>query len=135
GGAATPVPAASFDSLAGERDLKARLGVADLGAFGAFTRAELAAIGALLRYVDLTQIGKKPVVRAPRRIGTEATLVIDAASRASLELVPPTSGEKAGSLPAATAHPVTGAGARELAARLATPLTDPRAIEARLDAV
>ena len=135
GGAATPVPAASFDSLAGERDLKARLGVADLGAFGAFTRAELAAIGALLRYVDLTQIGKKPVVRAPRRIGTEATLVIDAASRASLELVRSTSGEKAGSLLDAIDHTVTGAGARELAARLATPLTDPRAIEARLDAV
>ncbi|HYD15067.1 MAG TPA: DNA mismatch repair protein MutS, partial [Hyphomicrobium sp.] len=84
GAAATPVPAASFDSLSGERELKARLGVSDLGAFGAFTRAELAAIGALLRYVDLTQIGKKPVVRAPRRVGGEAALIIDAASRASL---------------------------------------------------
>jgi len=135
GAAATPVPAASFDSLAGERDLMARLGVADLGAFGAFTRAELAAIGALLRYVDLTQIGKKPVVRPPHRSGTGATLVIDAASRASLELVRSTSGEKAGSLLDAIDRTVTGAGARELAARLATPLTDPRAIEARLDAV
>ncbi|MCC7253117.1 DNA mismatch repair protein MutS [Hyphomicrobium sp.] len=135
GAAATPVPVASFDSLAGERDLKARLGVADLGAFGAFTRAELAAVGALLRYVDLTQIGKKPVVRAPRRLGTETTLVIDAASRASLELVRATSGEKVGSLLDAIDRTVTGAGARELAARLATPLTDPRAIEARLDAV
>ncbi|WP_295557913.1 DNA mismatch repair protein MutS [uncultured Hyphomicrobium sp.] len=135
GAAATPVPAASFDSLAGERELKARLGVADLGAFGAFTRAELAAIGALLRYVDLTQIGKKPVVRAPRRVGTEATLVIDAASRASLELVRSTSGEKAGSLLDAIDCTVTGPGARELAARLATPLTDPHAIEDRLDAI
>src|SRR5690606_19748007 len=70
GAAPTPVPAASFDSLAGERDLKAHLGVADLGAFGAFSRPELAAIGAVLRYVDLTQIGKKPVVRPPRRMGT-----------------------------------------------------------------
>ena len=135
GAAATPVPAASFDSLAGERELKARLGVADLGAFGAFSRAELAAIGALLRYVDLTQIGKKPVVRAPRRLGREETLVIDAASRASLELVRATSGEKSGSLLDAIDRTVTGAGARELAARLATPLTDVRAIEGRLDAV
>jgi len=135
GAAATPVPAASFDSLAGERDLKARLGVADLGAFGAFSRAELAAVGALLRYIDLTQIGKKPVVRAPRRLGTGETLVIDAASRASLELVRATSGEKAGSLLDAIDRTVTGAGARELAARLATPLTDVRAIGARLDAV
>ncbi|WP_072396032.1 DNA mismatch repair protein MutS [Hyphomicrobium sp. CS1GBMeth3] len=135
GGAATPVPQASFDSLAGERDLKARLGVVDLGAFGTFSRAELATIGALLRYVDLTQIGKKPVVRPPHRSGAGATLVIDAASRASLELVRSTSGEKAGSLLDAIDHTVTGAGARELAARLATPLTDPHAIEARLDAV
>jgi DNA mismatch repair protein MutS len=135
GAAATPVPAASFDSLAGERDLKARLGVADLGAFGAFTRAELAAVGALLRYIDLTQIGKKPVVRAPRRLGTGETLVIDAASRTSLELVRSTSGEKAGSLLDAIDCTVTGAGARELAARLATPLTDVSAIAARLDAV
>ncbi len=135
GAAATPVPAASFDSLAGERELKARLGVKDLGAFGAFTRAELAAVGALLRYVDLTQIGKKPVVRAPRRMGADATLTIDAASRASLELVRSTSGDKAGSLLDAIDRTVTGAGARELAARLSAPLSDPAAIDARLDAV
>ena len=35
GAAATPVAGASFDSLAGERLLKAQLGVADLAAFGA----------------------------------------------------------------------------------------------------
>ena len=135
GAAATPVPAASFDSLAGERELKSRLGVADLGAFGAFTRPELAAIGAVLRYVDLTQINKKPVIRAPRRMGAGAALMIDAASRASLELTRSTSGEKSGSLLDAIDCTVTGAGARELAARLAAPLSDAHAIEARLDAV
>jgi DNA mismatch repair protein MutS len=135
GGAATPVPTPSFDSLSGERELKARLGVADLGAYGAFSRAELAAIGALLRYVDLTQIGKKPVVRPPRRVGTGTALTVDAASRASLELIRATNGDKAGSLLDAIDRTVTGAGARELAARLAAPLTDPRAIDARLDAV
>jgi DNA mismatch repair protein MutS len=135
GAAATPVPAASFDSMSGERDLKSSLGVSDLGAFGGFSRPELAAIGAVLRYVDLTQIGKKPVVRPPRRMGAGATLIIDAASRSSLELVRSTSGEKAGSLLDAIDRTVTGAGARELAARLAAPLSEPRAIEARLDAV
>jgi len=135
GAAATPVPGSSFDSLAGERDLKSRLGVADLGAFGGFSRPELAAIGAVLRYVELTQIGRKPVVRAPRRMGAGATLTIDAASRASLELVRATSGEKQGSLLDAIDRTVTGAGARELSARLAAPLSNPRAIEARLDAV
>ena len=69
GAAATPVAGASFDSLAGERLLKARLGVADLQAFGEFSRAELAAVGALLKYVELTQIGKLPCLRPPRRAG------------------------------------------------------------------
>jgi DNA mismatch repair protein MutS len=135
GAAATPVPGASFDSFAGERLLKSQLGVADLAAFGSFTRAELAAVGALLKYVELTQIGKKPVVRPPRRSGSAAVLVIDAASRGSLELVRSSSGEKQGSLLHAIDRTVTGPGARELAARLACPLRDRKAIFARLDAV
>jgi DNA mismatch repair protein MutS len=135
GAAATPVPGASFDSLAGERLLKARLGVADLEAFGSFSRAELAAVGALLKYVELTQIGKMPCLRPPRRAGSANRLVIDAASRASLELLRSLSGERQGSLLAAIDRTTTGPGARELAARLSSPLRDPDAIATRLDAV
>ena len=50
-----------------------------------------------------------------------------------LELVRSTSGDKSGSLLDAIDRTVTGAGARELAARLAAPLSDPRAIEQRLE--
>ena len=128
GAAATPVAGASFDSLAGERLLKARLGVADLAAFGAFSRAELAAVGALLKYVELTQLGKAPCLRPPRRATPANRLVIDAASRASLELLRSSSGEKGSSLLAAIDRTVTGPGARELAARLSSPLRDPEAI-------
>ena len=135
GAAITPVPAAHFDSLSGERGLKSRLGVNELGGFGAFTRAELAAVGALLKYVDLTQIGKQPVLRPPRRTGADAALVIDAASRSSLELVRSSSGEKQGSLLAAIDRTITGPGARELAARMSAPLRDSTRIHARLDAV
>ena len=135
GAAATPVPAAHFDSLAGERQLKAQLGVADLAAFGSFSRPELAVVGALLKYVELTQIGKKSCLRPPRRSGPSAHLVIDAPTRSSLELLRSTSGDKSSSLLAAIDRTVTGAGARELAARLASPLRDPEAIGDRLDAV
>ncbi len=135
GAATTPVPAASFDSMSGERGLKTRLGVAELGAFGSFSRAELAAAGALLRYVELTQIGKQPVIRPPRKLGTQGALMIDAASRASLELTRSSSGGRDGSLLAAIDRTVTAAGARELAARLASPLTDIAAIDKRLDGV
>ena len=133
--AATPVPVAYFDSLAGETSLKQQLQVAELGGFGGFSRPELAAVGALLKYVELTQIGRKPVLRAPRRSGSEALLLIDAASRASLELTRSSAGEKQGTLLAAIDRTVTGAGARELSARLASPLRDPAQIEGRLDAV
>ena len=129
------MPAATFDSLAGERQLKAQLGVADLAAYGAFSRRELAAIGALLKYVELTQIGRKPCLRPPRRSGSSAHMIIDAPTRASLELVRATSGERQSSLLAAIDRTVTGPGARELAARLASPLRDLGAIGARLDAL
>ena len=61
GASATPVPGAYFDSLAGETNLKKQLKVSELGGFGSFTRPELAAIGAALKYVELTQMGRAPV--------------------------------------------------------------------------
>jgi len=135
GAAATPVPGAYFDSLAGEANLKKHLKVAELGGFGSFTRAELAAIGAMLKYIELTQVGQQPALRPPKRTGSDSILLIDAASRASLELVRSASGERQGSLLSAIDRTVTGPGARELAARLASPLRDAVRINGRLDAV
>jgi DNA mismatch repair protein MutS len=135
GAASTPVAGASFDSLAGERALKSQLGVADLTAFGGFSRIELAALAALLKYVELTQLGKRAAIRPPRKTGPDAVLTIDAASRASLELIKTTSGERIGSLLGAIDRTVTASGARELAARIASPLRDVVTINARLDAV
>ncbi len=135
GAAPTSVPTPSFDSLSGERQLKEQLGVSDLQGFGSFSRPMLAAVGSLLRYVDLTQIGKRPVLRPPRIVGQSDALLIDAASRASLELIRATNGEKRGSLLDAIDRTVTGAGARELSARLASPIVDAQEIETRLDDV
>ena len=134
-GAKTPLPAKQFDGKSAERDLKARLGVGDLAAFGSFTRLELAAIGGLLKYVELTQIGRRPVIRPPRRAASNTILMIDPASRASLELTRSATGERRGSLLFAIDRTVTGAGSRELAARLASPLANIAAINDRLDAV
>ena len=62
-------------------------------------------------------------------------MLIDAATRANLELTATLSGERQGSLIAAIDRTVTGAGARLLARRLAGPSTDPATIDRRLDAV
>ncbi|MDJ0513602.1 MAG: DNA mismatch repair protein MutS, partial [Methyloceanibacter sp.] len=135
GAALTPCPRAHFDSTRGERALKERLGVAALDAFGDFSRAELAALGGLLTYVELTQVGRMPLLRPPRRETADRLLLIDAATRVNLELVRSNQGTRAGSLLGAVDRTVTSAGARELSSRLSSPLTDAAAVNARLDAV
>jgi DNA mismatch repair protein MutS len=135
GAALTPCPRAHFDSVRGERALKERLGVAALDAFGDFTRSELAALAGLLTYVEITQVGRAPLLRPPRKESAGSLLLIDAATRTNLELARSNQGTRAGSLLAAVDRTVTAAGARELASRLASPLTDVEAVNARLDAV
>ncbi len=135
GAAATPVPAAYFDSTSGARDLKAQLGVKELDGFGNFTRLELAAVGGVLKYIALTQMGQRALLRPPRKTSGREALTIDAASRSSLELVKSSSGDSTSTLLAAMDRTVTGAGARELQARLSSPLSDPAVINDRLDAV
>jgi DNA mismatch repair protein MutS len=135
GAALTPIPRAHFDSARGERALKAKLGVAAVDAYGKFTRAELAALAGLFTYVDITQVGRAPLMRPPRKEEPGSLLLIDAATRANLELMRSNQGARAASLLAAIDRTVTGAGARELASRLGSPLTDAAAINARLDAV
>ena len=131
----TPQPAARFDSTNGQKRLERLFGVATLDAFGAFGRAELAAAGALVDYIELTQKGKLPRLNAPERMTQGAVMGIDAATRRNLELTRTLSGEVQGSLLAVMDRTVTGPGARLLATRLAEPLTDAGTISARLDAV
>ncbi|MEJ2228831.1 MAG: DNA mismatch repair protein MutS, partial [Alphaproteobacteria bacterium] len=135
GAAISPLPDAYFSASAGEKGLLKELDVKTLDAFGSFSKLELAAMGAVLRYIEITQIGHKPVLRAPVKSGGGATLVIDAATRGNLELTRSLNGQREGSLLSAIDRTVTSAGARELAARLASPLVSPEAINARLDAV
>ncbi|MEX0645012.1 MAG: DNA mismatch repair protein MutS, partial [Parvularculaceae bacterium] len=128
-------PSVIFDSRSGERRLRQVFGVSSIEAFGAFSRAELAALGALLAYVELPQGGRMPALRAPARAEEAAAMLIDQATRASLELLELQSGGREGSLFSAIDRTTTGPGARLLAARLSAPLTDPAAINGRLDAV
>ena len=135
GTAVTALPAQRFDSAQAERRLTSHLGVAALDGFGAFSRAELGALGALLDYIELTQVGRMPALMPPRRVATGDTMAIDAATRANLELVETLQGETRGSLLATIDRTVTGAGARELSRRLTAPLTDWEHINRRLDTV
>ncbi len=135
----TPLPASRFDSENARKRLHDTYGVGALEAFGDPGRAEIAAAGALLDYLALTQVDRMPRLARPRRLpppGTDgAVMEIDAATRRNLELAQTLSGERRGSLLSVIDRTVTGPGARLLAERLAAPLTDVAGIEARLDGV
>ena len=133
--ALTPLPNARFDSAAGRRRLEEFYGVGALDGFGTFGRAEIAAAGALIDYVGLTQQGRAAHLEPPRRVLPGSVMQIDPATRRNLELVTASSGERRGSLLATIDRTVTAAGARFLGEHLAAPLTAPEAIAARLDAV
>ncbi len=131
----TPLPTVRFDSANARKRLETLYGVRALDGFGSFGRAELAAGGALVDYVELTQKGKLPRLGVPRRLAEGAVMEIDAATRRNLELCETLTGERKGSLLSVIDRTVTGAGARLLAQHLAAPLTDPLVIDRRLDMV
>ncbi len=128
-------PRASFDSSDGERRLKALFKVATLDGFGGFSRAELAAAGGLLSYLDHVGKGALPFLEPPTKRSSADHMAIDAATRDSLELVRTSDGQRVGSLLDAVDRTVTGGGARMLAGDLSAPLMDQRAINQRLDLV
>ncbi len=131
----SPLPASRFDSANGEKRLHALYGVKALDAYGDFSRAELAAAGALVDYLELTQKGRLPRISAPRQISLDSVMEIDAATRRNLELTQSLSGAVKGSLLDVIDKTVTGPGARLLGSYLAAPLTDPGEIGRRLDTV
>ncbi len=131
----SPLPAARFDSDNARRRLEALYGVKALEAFGDFGRAELAAAGALVDYVELTQKGKLPRLAPLRRQRAGSVMEIDAATRRNLELTQSLTGGREASLLGCVDRTVTGAGARLLGGRIAAPLTDPAAIAARQEGV
>jgi DNA mismatch repair protein MutS len=133
--ALSPLPNPRFDSDNGRRRLEKLYSVQALEGFGGFSRAELAAAGALVDYVETTQQGKLPRLSPPKRLARGAVLEIDAATRRNLELMRSLGGERQGSLLSAIDRTRSGAGARLLAAWLAAPLTDPPEIAARQDMV
>ncbi|MFL6765846.1 MAG: DNA mismatch repair protein MutS, partial [Sphingomicrobium sp.] len=131
-GIATSAGKGGFDSLSGERALKSRFGLSTLDGLGSPSRAEVAAAGGLLFYLDATQKGAGILLDAPRRIARSTHMAIDAVSRDSLELTRSVSGGVAGSLMGEIDRCQTAAGRRLLGEDVAAPLTDRQSIEQRL---
>ncbi|GHE01850.1 DNA mismatch repair protein MutS [Defluviimonas sp. 20V17] len=131
GAASTPMARASFDSASAGKRLCALYSVGSLEGFGSFSRAEISAMGAIVDYLDLTQRGKLPLLRAPVKESAARVMQIDAATRRSLEITTGTGGGRDGSLLAAVDRTVTAAGGRLLERRLSSPSRDLTEIHAR----
>lgn len=127
---ASPQPPSLFDSTSAPQRIARFYEVATPDSFGAFSRAELSAISGAIAYVEKTQKAERPPLSHPEREQEGSTLFIDPATRANLELLRTLSGGRDGSLFRAVDRTVTGGGARLLADRLMSPLTDPNAISA-----
>ncbi len=128
-------PHSLFDSENARLRLEKLFGVGTLESFGGFSRAEVAAAGVLIDYVERTQVGKIPYLQKPQQIASGANLEIDAATRRNLELTQTLTGERRGSLLDTIDRTLTGPGARLLQSCIAAPLTHPAEINHRLDRV
>jgi len=131
----TPLGAAAFDSTNGNARLCALFNVDSLEAYGQFSRAEVAAMGAIVEYLEITQKGKLPLLRPPQRETQTGAMQIDAATRRNLELTHALSGGRTGSLLSAIDRTVTAGGGRLLERRLSSPSQQLDTIHARLDSV
>lgn len=129
---ASVVAGICFSSDNGVARLCAIHGVATLDGFGEFSRAMLAAAGGLIGYLEHAGRGSLPLLLPPLARSASDTMVMDEATRTSLEILQSTSGTRQGSLIATLDHCSTGPGSRLLAEDLSAPLLDPDTIEQRL---
>ncbi len=122
----------AFDSNSGADRLCAVHGVTTLDGFGDFSRAMRAAAGGLIAYLDHVGRGVLPLLLPPQLRQASASMVMDEATRASLEILSSSGGARAGSLVATLDRCSTGAGSRLLAEDLSAPLLDSDEITQRL---
>jgi len=120
--------------LIARRRLAETFGTVSLDAFGVFTDGEAVAAAMAVDYIRSTQSGALPRLGRPEPRGQSGALLMDAATRASLEILRSRDGGTQHTLFAAIQRTLTAAGARLLAAWLSAPLTDLTAIVARQDA-
>ncbi len=128
-------PDVQFTPASGERRVTAHFKVSTSDGFGEFSAQEFAACGALIDYVQLTQLDASARLDVPKREQAGEFLQMDGATRRNLELITTLAGQRRGSLLHCIDETVTASGSRTLAQWLAAPSRDFAAITARQDGV
>ncbi|MGZ8398586.1 MAG: DNA mismatch repair protein MutS, partial [Gemmatimonadales bacterium] len=127
-----------FDPALAREELARRFGLASLDGLGLGSEDDpaIGAAGALLRYLTELQPGGLPHLIRPTIRRSEAFLWIDEMTRRNLELVEPLrAGSRGCTLLEVIDATLTPMGGRLLRQWLLSPLRDPAAVNARLDAV
>ena len=135
GASLTVLGSAAFDSTNGLSRMCRLYSVESLDGFGSFDRHEIAALAAVVEYLEITQKGKLPLLRPPVKEYRDGAMQIDAATRRSLELTNSMTGGRAGSLLGAIDKTITSPGARLLERRLSAPSRSLETVQSRLNSV
>ncbi|HEY74936.1 MAG TPA: DNA mismatch repair protein MutS [Thermoflexia bacterium] len=133
----TPLPPYRFELGAARQALLDHFRVSTLEGFGCEGKPlAVRAAGAIIQYLRETQKGSLTQLTTLRTYSTDRFMVLDPATRRNLELTETLRERKIqGSLLGVLDRTLTPMGGRLLRARLAQPLVDREAIEARLDEV
>jgi DNA mismatch repair protein MutS len=120
-------------AMVARRRLAETFGAASLDAFGTFSDGEAVAAAMAVDYIRGTQAGALPRLGHPEPRGEAGALLMDAATRSSLEILRSRDGGTQHTLLATVQRTLTAAGARLLANWVSAPLTDQAEIIARQD--
>ncbi|MDR2067690.1 MAG: DNA mismatch repair protein MutS [Holosporaceae bacterium] len=131
----TFLPESKFNPIVEKERLKRYFKVDTLDGFGIVLNEELASCGAVLEYLLITQRDNLSTLPIPRRTLLGNYMIVDSSTSKSLEITSSCRGEYEYSLLGAIDHTKTPFGARNLAARVSSPIVDVELLEKRLDCV
>jgi len=127
-----------YYSKKAERTLKETFGVANLDGFGLsqndVSHLAISASGALLSYLEKTQMTELSHIKTPKRYSRDNFVVLDRSAINSLEITHSMTGSTKGTLLWAIDQTRTSMGARLLKRWMLQPLLDVKKITSRLDA-
>jgi DNA mismatch repair protein MutS len=115
--------------------IKSFYDVLHIESFGDLSSGEIAACGAILEYITITQKDNIPILAIPQKLSSANFMCIDSATRRNLELTQTLNGSSIGSVISIIDKTLTNMGARLLQQYLSSPLLDQYLINKRLDIV
>lgn len=124
-----------FNTTRATEAIKRAYGVEMVAGLGIPDGITQTALGALLAYAELTQLGKLPALKTPSVHTNRSTMAIDPATRRSLELTESLAGQRRDSLLGEIDRCITAPGSRLLGRWVAEPSADMAVIHTRQHAV